>query len=326
MEEDKKPGLISNTKTAMEIIKEVYGYIDFFKKIYNNRAVIARRLNVVTLLSGAIYTLIFTTFLIITTIANKLALSGDMVIYILAGVYGGMALLLLLFVILSSRAKAKSMKVYGIILKSLRFATRVLSIVISVMAIVAAISAEGSLQLLVWDIIMIVLSVFTIIVQLIPLIFGGMVQFIYWLISPAKIRLRFSAVALEWYNTAHTGKRFKSTGKKVDKKYYDAISEIIDNVINPALGKRYIDAIKPAQLADFVNSVPLAQKQITEGVLNSVFAYAQECGYVASDPCNDLHFEGTVEKRTVKEKISGWRSIFAKKKSDDAAVSSDDDG
>ncbi len=133
------------------------------------------------------------------------------------------------------------------------------------------------------------------IIQIIPLLFGGFGKMARWLLSPVRIKYRFSAVVLEWYELAVSGNA-KGAVKKVSSRYFDDIGALIDNYLIPALGKRYINSIKPSSLLNLVDKAEESDKPVLEGVLKNVFAYAAECGYVTFDPCKDLKFEGSVEE------------------------------
>ena len=315
-EENKK---IRHTITAEEtftLAKDVFDMRTFIKNVYANRAVIARRINVVTLSVSMIFTLLYTSFMLYKTLTKTISFGVEIAVYVIIGVYAVMAALLIMFFILSSRAKTKSLKKFSLTLKIFRTAVKVLSIAVSISAIVVAESGDGSAVLFAVDVLFVILSVFTIIVQSLPLLFGGLGRFVRWLLSPVKIKYRFTTVLLEWYNLIITGEPAKGAAARVAKKHYEPIGALIDGVIVPQLGNKYITAIKPVMLLNLVENCSETERPILEGILKSVFAYAAECGYVVFDPCRDLNFEGTIEekrRKTMKEKLFGVGTKIGKK-------------
>ena len=174
----------------------------------------------------------------------------------------------------------------------------------------AAMGGEYSAEFIALDIILIIISIICLVFQLIPLICGGFGKLARWLLSPVKIKYRFSKVALEWYELAVTSDGENKKIKRVAKKYYDEIGVCLDNYLIPALGKKYVSAIKPAQILSVVDDALEEDRPLAEGILKNVFSYATESGYVTFDPCRDLQFEGSIEeeekpKKTVKSRLFG---------------------
>lgn len=191
-----------------------------------------------------------------------------------------------------------------------RYAVKILSLVISVVALVlAAGGGEYSAQHMAVDVVLIILSILCIFVQAIPLLFGSLGKLARWLLSPVKIKYRFSTVALEWYELAVTTGGESKSVKKVAKKYYDEIGVCLDNFLIPSLGKKYVSAIKPVQILNVADEAA-EDKPLVEGILKNIFSYATECGYVTFDPCKDLNFEGSIEEeekqpKTFKSRLAG---------------------
>ena len=149
-----------------------------------------------------------------------------------------------------------------------------------------------------------------------PMFFGGIGKFIRWLLSPVKIKQRFSTVIMEWYELAITGEPTKGSRNKVAKKHYGTIEKLIDETLIPSFGKKYINTIKPVALLNIVENSSEEDRPVLEGVLKSVFAYAAECGYVVFDPTRDLNFTGSVEvekRKSIKERFIGIGAKFGKK-------------
>ena len=241
---------------------------------------------------------------------GKLSLAADIVLYSLLGVYAVLFIVLLVLSLCSIHATAKNIKRFKLTLSYFRLAVRLCSVAITIVALVYAMGGEYSAKHIAVDIVLIILSIICLIVQVIPLLFGGLGKLARWLLSPVKVKQRFSTVALEWYEQTLTAGSDKASVKKVSKKYYDSIGLCLDTFIIPAMGKKYITSIKPAQVLGLVDGAADADKPLVEGILKNIFNYATECGYVTFDPCRDLNLEGSIEEEekkpaTVKSKIMG---------------------
>lgn len=327
-EQDKKIRHTISAEETFTLAKDVFDIRTFIKNAYANRAVISRRINVVTLSISMIFTLLYTTFMLYRTLSKTVSFGAGLATYIIIGTYIFMAVLLVVFFVLSLRATTKSLKRFSLTLKIIRLLVKLLSIAISISAIAIASSGSGGKLDFAIDVTLIVLSVIVMIIQLIPMFFGGMIKFARWLLSPVKIKCRFTTVILEWYKLITTGEPVKGAKARVAKKHYEPIGALIDNTLIPALGDKYINAIKPAMLMNIVENCPEADRPLIEGILKSVFAYAAECGYVVFDPCRDLKFEGSIEEkqhRTMKERILGVGTRIGKKVLDKYIAASSDD-
>lgn len=322
MDENEEKKKIRHTITAEEtftLAKDVFDIRTLIKNVYANRAVISRRLNIVTLCISTVFTALYAAFIIIIGLTNKLDISFEWVLYSLLGAYAVMAVVLVILAIISTNTKTKNLHKISTALKVFRLIVRLLSIAISIAAIYFAMIDGGYEEhLFAIDVVILVLSIFTLIVQCVPLLFGGTGKFVRWLLSPVKVKRRFSAVVLEWYELAVTGKTAEGMSKRVDKKYYEAIGALIDNKLLPELGKKYINTIKPATLLVLEEHISESDRPLFQGVIKSVFAYATELGYVTFDPCRDLDFSGSVEeeekpKKTVKERLFGMGTKLGKK-------------
>lgn len=314
-EEGKK---IRHTITAEEtftLAKDVFDMRTFIKNVYSNRAVIARRINVITFIISAIFTVLYVTLVIFTSLRGKLSLGTEVVLYCLAGAYAVIASIVAIFAFVGFRTSAKNIRKLNSTLKIFRFFVRLISIAISIAAI-ALCATDAAPAHVAMDITMVIFSIVTIFVQALPLFFGGIIRFVRWLLSPVKLKVRVSTVVLEWYNLAASDKPLKGSNRKVAKKHIETIGAIIDSTIIPGIGKKKIISIKPVQLLELVENSEEALRPVLEGVLKSVFAYAAECGYIVFDPCRDLNFEGTVEeekKKTFKERIMFMGTKIGKK-------------
>ena len=292
-----------NAEETFTLAKDVYDIRSVIKNIYNNRAVIGRRLNLLTISFSLAFTLIYVAYILGTGLLGKLSLSADIAVYCLLGVYAVLFIALFTLSICSMKAKAKNIQKFKRILTYFRLGVRICSISITIVALVFAMSGEQyAAQHVAIDIILIVFSIICLIVQSIPLIFGGFGKLARWLLSPVKVKHRFSAVALEWYELTLTAGSDKTSVKKVAKKYYDSIGVCLDIFIIPALGKKYISTIKSVQILALANDATEEDRPLVEGILKNIFDYATECGYVTFNPCRDLHFEGSIEEEEKKSK------------------------
>lgn len=328
-EDDKKIRHTISAEETFTLAKDVFDLRTLIKNVYSNRAVISRRINIITFCVSTLFTLVYLAYVIFASIYGKIiSQATEITLYVLAGAYALLGVVLLTLTLISFKTSAKNIKKLNTALKIIRLTVRLVSIVLSIAAIALS-GAEGGSVNVALEITVIILSVITILVQLLPMFFGGAAKFVRWLISPVKIKMRFSAVSVEWYNLAVTGKPPAGTAHKISKRHYDAIGQVIDGVLNPALGKKYINAIKPAQLLDIAENCDAESRPVAEGVLKSIFAYAAECGYVVFDPCRDLNFTGSVEeekKKTFKERLAGVGVKLGKKMLDKyIAASSDTD-
>ena len=327
-EEEKKIRHTISAEETFTLAKDVFDIRTFIKNVYANRAVIARRINVITLCASIIYTLLYVTYTLFTVFGDKVSLAQQAVLYSFIGAYAATLIVLIVLMALSSRATTKSLKKFSLSLSITRLLIKIISIAMAISAIVISLSSGDSSSSVAFDIVMVVFSIISMVVLSIPLFFGGIGKFVRWLLSPVKTKYRFSTVAMEWYELAITGKPTKGASTKVAKKHYETIGNLIDGTLVPALGKKYINSIKPVTLLNLVENYPEEDKSVLEGVLKSVFAYATECGYVVFNPCRDLNFEGTVEvakKKTIKDRFVGIGTKIGKKVLDKYITSTSED-
>ena len=300
-----------NAEETFTLAKDVYDIRSVIKNIYNNRAVIARRLNLLSMSVSMIFTLLYVAYILFTGLLNKLSFNTEIALYCLLGVYGVLFITLFIITMCGIGAKAKNIKRYNRILSCFRYIVRIVSVAITVVALVFATrGGEFSAKYVAVDILLIIFSVICLIFQLIPLIFGSLGKLARWLLSPVKIKYRFSTIALEWYEQAVSANGESKTVKRIARKYYDEIGICLDNFLIPMLGKKYVTAIKSVHILDVVNSASESDRPLVEGILKNVFEYATECGYVTFDPCKDLNFEGSIEEeekqpKTVKSRLFG---------------------
>lgn len=311
-EEKEEKVNIRHTITAEEtftLAKDVFDIRCFIKNVYSNRAVISRRLNLLSLTVTTLFTLVYAGYVLLSGFTKKLDMDFKLVLFIMLGVYAALITILFIVFLCQSRANTKRAKKIKGVLKVFKLLVRIVSIGISILALVlSTMNGDNSASGLAVNTLVILFAVFMLILQIIPLLFGGFGKMARWLLSPVKAKYRFSSVVVEWYQLAVSGSGTSSSVKKVSSKYFDDIGTLIDNVLIPSIGKKYISTIKPITLLNLVEQVDEGDRPILEGVLKKVFAYAAECGYVMFDPCKDLEFEGSVEeeqkqKTTLKDKF-----------------------
>ncbi len=316
MEEEKNEEKVNirhkiNAEETFTLAKDVYDIRSVIKNIYNNRAVISRRLNLLTMSLSLVFTLVYVAYILGTGLLGKLSLTEDIVMYCLLGVYAVLFITMFILTMCSIKAKAKNIKRFKRMMSYFRLAVRIASIAITIAALVFVMGGEQyAAKHVAFDILLIIFSIVCLIVQVLPLFFGGLGKLARWLLSPVKVKYRFATVALEWYEQTLTSGSDKLSVKRVSKKYYNSIGVCLDTFIIPEIGGKYITAIKPVQLLGVVDAAAEEDKQLVEGILKTVFAYAAECGYVTFDPCRDLNLEGSIEEeekqpQTVKSRIMG---------------------
>lgn len=300
-----------NAEETFTLAKDVFDIRCLIKNVYNNRAVISRRINICTLSVSLVFTLLYVAYMLFLGVLNKLTLFAEVALYCLLGVYGVLFITLLILTLCAVRAKTKSVKKLNKALSVIRLTVRLVSIVITIVAFVFAIrGGDDSAKFIAFNVVLIIFSIICFVVQMIPVMAGGTGKLARWLLSPVKVKYRFSTVALEWYELAVTDSGDSKTVKRVSEKYLDEIGRCLDNFLIPAFGKKYINAIKSSAVLNVVDRAAAEDRALTEGVLKNIFAYATECGYVTFDPCRDLKFEGSIEeeeksKNTAKSRLMG---------------------
>lgn len=298
-------------------IRGVYEFISYCKKLYGNRAVIGRRLNVISMIGGIIFTLLYVAYVLYSGLAGKLSVNFTIVSIVLVALYAAVVIGCIVVAACSENVKTKNIKRFNLLLKILRYAAKLLSIAISVASLVLSIMAgsTGAAALAV-DTLMIIVAVIFTVFQTILLFCGGVGGVIKWLISPVKRKVRFSAVALEWYGLAADDekKNKKNKALNVSKKYIDDVGAVLDGWILPALGKKLIANISAEDLTASLEGINGGLLSVGEGTLKSVFEYACECGYITENPCDKLNFTGDIKNRNfARRAIDGVLGVFNKK-------------
>lgn len=317
-------------QTRQSLFKTISGVINFIptvqdaytswvKPIYDNRAQIFRRLNAVSTAISIIFFMLYIPFLLLGKLYKDLSLGLDVAVYVCIGVYVVTILALFIVTIASGKSTTTAMaKKHKKTRKIVLFVVRLASLAIAITALVISASRGTKSPVgATFDTVAIVFAVMSIIFTGLPLIFGGMAGFFRWLISPAKVKYRFSFVAIEWYQSLTSEQQLNKAIRKATRKYGERMSALLDNYFLPAFGKKYMYAVDPAALIKLLDSVPAEERNIAEWMTKEIFDYAEECGYVKVNPCKDMELEGNIDlegknKKPTEEKRKR-PSIFARK-------------
>lgn len=321
---------IRHTISAEEtftLAKDVFDLRCFIKSVYNNRAQISRRLNLLSTVFSVIFTLLYVAYMLFGGIFSKLSFGWEIAVYVILGAYAVLLALMVIFGVASDRNKStKNIKKQNKALKFFRYTVRLASLAMGIAALAVSITSGTRDAIgIALDTVAVIISIVFIIFSAIPLVCGGFGGMARWLLSPAKIKRKFSFVVLEWYRLLVSDSTASKSTQKVSSEYIDDISRCVDTVLIPALGKKYMSNIGINQLYSAIGRAPEEDRAVTEGILKNVFAYAAECGYVAFDPCKDMGLEGSIEiiekpkKEPLKSKIGKkvGKSILTKLLGDD---------
>ena len=309
--EEEKERVVRHTISAEEtftLAKDVYDLRSFFKSVYSNRAVIARRLNIFSLICSLIFTMLYTAYTVYSVLTEKFSLGVEIAIYCLLGIYVAFVIMLVLVTVFAGDANTKTVKKYNKALKIFRFCIRVVSIAMAIVAIAVGAGAASSPAEIAVQAVLVTISIIIIIIQAIPLIFGGFSNLARWALAPAKGRARFSVVLMEWYEQVQKGVSALPSTSKISPKYLEDINRCIDGYLIPDLGKNYITSVTAQDIYREAEAVPEDLKDIAEGIFKRVFDYAEECGYVNHNPTKAMDLEDALEekkkpRRTLKSRL-----------------------
>ena len=291
---------------AFTLAKDVYDIRCLLKSVYANRAQIKRRLNFVGTIGSVVFTLLYVAFMIFSGITKITSLASQVIIYTIIGVYAALTIAVIVFSLVATRSSTtKNVKKKNNTLKILRYVTRVVSLIMGITAVViSAVSGADDSMSIALNTIATIVSIVFVIFSALPLIFGGFGGLARWLLSPTKIKRRFSFVVLEWYQLLISDYGNIKSVKKVSKEYVEDIGRIVDGNLLPSLGRKYIQTITVSNIYSALELVPEEDKAVTEGVIKNVFSYAEECGYVNVNPCKDMNLVGSIEVEEKPKKVS----------------------
>ena len=311
--EEERERVVRHTISAEEtftLAKDVFDLRCFFKNIYSNRAVIARRLNLFSLICSLVFTMIYTGYAVYSILTNKMISVGlEIAIYCMLGIYAVFVVLLLFVSAFAGDATTKTVKKYNKALKIFRLCIRVISIAMAIVALAIGSGENTGTLHVALETVLVIFSVIIIVIQAIPLVFGGFTNIARWAVSPAKGKARFSVVLLEWYELVREGAATMHSTSKISPKYIDDINRCIDGFLIPSLGKKYITSIDAKTIYSTVDVLPAELREIAEGIFKRVFEYAEECGYVNHNPTKSMELEDRLEepekkpRRTIKSRL-----------------------
>ena len=311
--ETKQERSVRHTISAEEtftLAKDVFDLRCFFKNIYANRAVIARRLNIFSLACSIVFTLIYVGYIVWSAVSDRLLDGLRIAVYCLVGVYAVLIIVLVVVGVLAGKATTRTVKKYNKALKIFRLCVRLVSIAMAIIAIAFDSGGESPFSVA-FEIVLITISIICIIVQAVPLLFGGITNLARWAISPAKGRTRFSVVLLEWYALVSNSNGEVARVRKISPRFLNDIDRCIDGYLIPRLGKKYIMNIDAKDMYSATDSVPDDLREIAEGIFKNVFEYAEECGYVNTNPTRVMELGGSLEDEQ-KQKQKPRRGIKAR--------------
>ena len=157
-----------NAEETFTLAKDVYDIRNLIKNVYSNRAVIARRLNVLSMSVSLVFTLIYVAYIFGTGLFKKLSFGSEIALYVLLGIYGALFLTLFIVTMCGLGAKAKNIKRYTKALSYFRLVVRLLSVAITIVALAFAMGGEYSAKYVAVDIVLIIFSIICLVFQVIP--------------------------------------------------------------------------------------------------------------------------------------------------------------
>ena len=289
-------GAVDTAKNVGNIATEVYN--DWIKPIRDNWPQIKRRMSIITTIISIVFFVLYVPFMLFSKLTKGLSVGWDIALYVCMGVYVS-TIVALLIVSLASRnsntvAKEKKRKTAS---KIILLIVRLASLAIGITAlIISAMEGASDSNTAVIDTVAIIFATASIIFSAFPLIFGGIGGFAKWLISPAKIKFKFSFVILEWYQSFSDEQRLDKTMKKIAKKYGERIGGCIDAYFLPAIGNKYIKSVDEHAIAKMLEFVPLEDLNMCEWITKRVFEFADDCNYIDVNPCDKMELYGDITK------------------------------
>ena len=125
-----------NAEETFTLAKDVFDIRCFIKNVYSNRAVIARRLNILTLTVSTLFMLLYSAFVLFTGLTNKLNFSTEIVLYSLLGGYAALFAVFIIVTLCAARANTKNLAKVKKVTKVFKLLVRLASIAISITAMV----------------------------------------------------------------------------------------------------------------------------------------------------------------------------------------------
>lgn len=300
--------IYTNLVDAKDKVVEIYD--TWIKPIHDNWEQIKRRSNAVATVISLIFFIIYVPVILFDKLSDGVNLDWEIALYVCIGIYAVMVIALLITTLACrSFTTTEAAKKIKIVRKIIQLVVRIASVAVGITAVVLTGYGSGPLNT-----IAMVVAIISIIFSIIPLFFGGIAGFVKWLISPAKIKLKFSFVALEWYQKNISDKLEDKKLKKAFQKHGDKVGDCLDNYFLPAFGNKYINNVDSAMLSKSLEGVAEKDKNLSEWVLKSIFAYALDCKYINYNPVSELDLGGDIvyEDKPKKPEKETKPSIFSR--------------
>lgn len=311
-------GKIKSIKSGIHQISGVYDFLNDFKK---NKHHVQRRLNMIFLCISIVFAVVAGLNFLFGGSYEKIGTGWDIAAYCVFGIYA----LTVVGIFIAEGCYRRNVtvkttltynKVLGVFLR----VVRLISLLMSILTFVITLLAEDVTgKALVMNIIVQVMAVFMFVFSLSSSISKTVKKFILWLKSPVY-RRQFRFVATEWYdkiNSDNKNDRAIRSVKKVKESRLGGIQKAIDEYLIRPLGKKYVNEIKPSDIAAVVETVPAEDKDDVEGTVKQIFGYAVELGMIAANPCDGINLTGNVEKKLKKtgaaKEEKQPRSFFGKR-------------
>lgn len=317
-EKEKKQNLFKRMNGLIGTVQEVGStvnefYANWIKPVYDNRMQISRRLNAISLVFSIIFFVLYIPFLLFGKIAEGLSLGREIALYVCLGTYVvALLTLLIVFVTAGKSHSTKKSQLYKKTMKVFLYVVRIAAVAISVTALVITTTAKSEASTAITTL-GIVFAIVSIVFSALPLIFGGFKGFFKWLISPVAIKYNVSFVALEWFALVADPNTPKK--ERLNKKVQEDVARCIDEYVLPEMGSKIAKNVTPDEVEALVSSVPDCDVELTLWIVQRIFAYAAQCGYVTEDPSAGLVAEDYVEEdESAIGRVKSILGRFARKK------------
>ena len=294
-----------SAEETFTLAKDVFDLRCYIMSMYSNRAQIMRRINIANTIISSIFTVLYVAFVVFSGIRKIVTYSSMMIVaYSVIGVNAALTLVLItLSVIWGTSATSRNIKRKNRTLRILRFVVRATSLAMGITAVILAIESGKSDTISVAiDMLALIFSIIFLLLSLLPIIFNGVGGFVKWLMSPTKVKLKFSFVVLEWYQLLNSDNGASKSVQRVSKNYLNDIGRCMDSYLIPTIGKKKVGNVDADRLNTVLERTPQEDRPIVEGIIKNVFDYAMECGYIRFNPCKHMNLAGSIEVEEKKEK------------------------
>ena len=324
LEEEREPERVVKTvrhtisaEETFTLAKDVFDLRCLIKSVYSNRAQIARRLGIFNTVLSTVFTVLYVAFMVFSGIRKIADFTSQIIIYSIIGAHVALTIsMLAVSLVAGLKPNTKSVKKKSKLQRILRLIVRILSLAMGITAVVMTLlSGSNDVLGVALNTVALIISIVFVILSLLPLIFGGLGGLARWLMSPPKVKLKFSFVVLEWYQQIVSDNGATNATRKVSKAYLDDIGRCVDGYLLPALGKKNLGSIGVENIYAAIDRALEEDRPVVEGIIKNVFSYAMECGYISVDPLKDVQLEGSieVEEKAKKAKRPSLKERIGKK-------------